>query len=503
MKLKKALMVVVAFLGLSLTLQSSADIQTELNDWFGGYSNVTMPGAYQGQAGGYYTGGNFSIHVPNRDVGTFANVTMPSFSGGCGGIDLDMGGFNLVNKDQIIQQLRAIGQNAKALAFSMAIGYVSSLLSAKMGDVKVWADKLNSMQMSSCEAAQNILAIGAKSLTKEQETTDQMICMGEKITNSGMTPDEARTACTSGGGGADRNSTVKGMGNVGLFTRGNLAWFAMMQSPWLQTDLDTAELIMNLTGTVLVVEDPAQAGNEAAPQVKFFGMASIEGTSGKSKDSYELQAVVHRLVMGESTEGFQGDIWMFKCDSSDRNSGVNSCQKLKNNGKVEKLNFSTITPVVDKVKTRINSIYNTIANPDATMDTADRAFIEATTAPIYRYILASASAFPGSPATRDVLLKQYIESIARSMVAHNMATVMKTIENSLNNPELNQGDDQKKAMYLANVQQIGQAFVQIRGDAEKEMEDIIAIQERSQKYERVIISRMSASMLNSAMFNTR
>lgn len=503
MKIKKVLVMVVATIGMSVTLQSSADLQGEMNNWFGGYSNSTPAGAYQSQAGGFYTGGNMTFRVPNRDIGGWASIQPPSFSGGCGGIDLDMGGFNLVNKDEIVQQLRAIGQNAKALAFSMAIGYVSSLLSSKMDQIKSWAQDLNLNQMSSCEAAAGIMALGARATGITQMSTDQVVCMEHKIASGGMTSDQARTACTSGGGGASRRSTVAGLGNVGPFTQGNVAWFAMMHSPWLKNDLNMAEVIMSLTGTIIVRPNDTVSENENRSQIIDVA-GSDDGSGGmRATVPYDIQLVVEKMVFGDVEEGFQGDVYVYKCDSANRTNDPSSCTKLANGGRPEKMNWGSITPVRENVVTRVRNIYNAINDPDATLGAQERTFVESTAAPIYRYILSSASAFRRTDPYGDFKLDQYMTAIARGIVAHNLATMMDVIKISMSRDQTNPGNDEKKAEFLKRVKSVQEALVAVRENSEEEMNQILAMQEQSQKYERVIISRMSASMLNSAMFTAR
>lgn len=505
MKMKKLLVMAVAAIGMTLTLQASADLQSEMNSWFDGYSNSAPAGAYQSQAGGYYTGGNMTFRVPNRDIGGWYSVQPPSFSGGCGGIDLDLGGFNLINKDEIVQQLRAIGQNAKALAFSMAIGYVSSLLSSKMDQIKSWAQDLNFNQMSSCEAAAGLMALGAKATGITQMNTDQIVCMEHKIASGGMTPDQARTACTSGGGGTSRRSTVAGLGNVGPFTQGNVAWFAMMHSPWLKNDLNMAELIMSLTGTVIVRPNETVSENENRSQVIYIDVAESDNGSGGTRTTapYDIQLVVEKMVFGDVAEGFQGDVYVYKCDGTNRTNDPSSCSKLANGGKPEKFDWSAITPVREGVITRVRNIYNAINDPEATLGAEERVFVESTAMPIYRYILASASAFRRTDPYGDFHLDQYMTAISRGVVAHNLATMMDVIRVSMSREQTNAAGDEKKELYLKRVKAVQDALVAVRENAEEEMRQIIEMQENAQKYERVIISRMSASMLNSAMFNAR
>ena len=55
-------------------------------------SNVTSPGSYKDQTGGYYTGGSVMARTGARNA-QLATVQMPGFRAGCGGIDAWSGGF--------------------------------------------------------------------------------------------------------------------------------------------------------------------------------------------------------------------------------------------------------------------------------------------------------------------------------------------------------------------------------------------------------------------------
>jgi len=59
-------------------------------------SNVTSPGSYKDQSGGYYTGGGVMARTGARNA-QLATVQMPGFRAGCGGIDAWSGGFSHIS----------------------------------------------------------------------------------------------------------------------------------------------------------------------------------------------------------------------------------------------------------------------------------------------------------------------------------------------------------------------------------------------------------------------
>lgn len=495
--MKKTLLITsFAVVGLLPSMAANANLQSEVNSWFdgSGYTNGAPAGAYQSQMGGYYTGGNISLRVPTREIGGWVSVQPPKFEGGCGGIDLDLGGFNMVNKDVIVQQLRAIGQNAKALAFTMAIKYISSLLGSTMETIKGFADGLNKMQLDSCEAAAGMLAFAGDGIGgmmgKEKEG-----CIQVQVAKNGLSYDEARTACTSGG---SRASTMAAEKNGRYFTDGNMAWFVMMQSPWLKTDLDTAEILMNLTGTVIVEKTPAGASTVGVPTV--IAPMALENCTGDTCMSIGMQTFLDAIVFGDEKKGIKGDILMVKCDSSVKTADEMGCGALQDGGKPVKVDMTGYPSIKQKVNTIVKGIYTKMYQKDTSLTAQEAAFVETVAMPIYRYILTSASAFRRNDPAQDFMLDRYLDNISRDIVATNLSSMLDNVKHHMTMDKTNPAADGYKQAYLSNIQGVQQALMGMREQSLKEMNYVLEMQELSQKYERVIISRMSAGTLSSTMF---
>ncbi|MES8077640.1 conjugal transfer protein TraH, partial [Cutibacterium acnes] len=117
MLLKKATALVTAF---AFTSTTSAMSMQELFDSVNAQGNVSNPAVLQGQTMNLYTGGSLFMRMPKRTY-QLATVTPPSWNAGCGGIDLFMGGFSFINKEQFEAILRNIGSNALGYGFKIAI----------------------------------------------------------------------------------------------------------------------------------------------------------------------------------------------------------------------------------------------------------------------------------------------------------------------------------------------------------------------------------------------
>lgn len=482
------------FLALSIVAvgfsPAQADMSSEMNKWFdeSTYSNGVSAGAYKSQIGGYYTGGNVAVRVPTKTVGNFGSIQFPSAKSGCGGIDLDLGGFNLVNKDQIVQQLRAIGQNAKALAFSMAIKYVSSLLGSTMDTVKEWADKLNGMQMDSCSAAANIMQFAGDMFTGNEEK-NVAVCIQIQVSKNNASYDQARRTCTSGGG---KMATLDSEGSKRVFSKGNMAWFAMMQVPWLKTDLELAELLMNITGTTIMQPNGSADPNEQTRSPMVKAPLALDGNSG-------METLMSTLIFGQSsTEGYKGKIKIFRC----ANLLVDElgCVDLKNGGERSDFDLTTVVGIKDRLKTRIASIYTKVHDKDATLDETEKAMIESVKAPLYRYILVSATAFNYSDANRDAVFNSYLDGLSRDLMATNLQSVFTEIAYHMDIDKLNPNLDQNKKNYYESIKNVMGFLAKVKDEAKRETDYALEMQSRAQQYERIITSRLSAGTFAATQF---
>ncbi|HPG01370.1 MAG TPA: conjugal transfer protein TraH [Kiritimatiellia bacterium] len=153
MRLKKITAVVLAC---TLTTQASAITMQELFDGVNANGNVSNPAALQGQTMNMYTGGSMFMRMPNRTY-NMASLTPPSWNAGCGGIDLFMGGFSFINKDQFVAMLKNIGSNALGYGFKLALQNLCPTCDNVMQALQATANQVNRLNIDSCEAAKGIV----------------------------------------------------------------------------------------------------------------------------------------------------------------------------------------------------------------------------------------------------------------------------------------------------------------------------------------------------------
>jgi conjugative transfer pilus assembly protein TraH len=145
MKLKRALAQVTALAtALMFTSAVCAESMKEIFDSLNANTNVSSPAILQGQTMNMYQGGSVFMRAPTRTY-NLVSFTPPSYSAGCGGIDLYMGGFSHINK------------NAIGYAFKLAIQNLCPTCDNVMTSLSDMANKVNRLNIDSCEAAKGIV----------------------------------------------------------------------------------------------------------------------------------------------------------------------------------------------------------------------------------------------------------------------------------------------------------------------------------------------------------
>lgn len=98
------------------------------------------------------------VRVRWGDLGTIrpVNITPPSFSVGCNGMDFSLGSISFMNFDEIVEKLKMVASAAPAFAFKMAIDTVCSQCATIMQDLEEIINMINNMSLDACKMAENI-----------------------------------------------------------------------------------------------------------------------------------------------------------------------------------------------------------------------------------------------------------------------------------------------------------------------------------------------------------
>lgn len=471
-------------IGLFIFIISSAsysDTAQRVNEWFDNmsYSNVTNPGVYEGQTARYITLGGVSTRAPITQPFNFINIQTPKFSAGCGGIDFYAGGFSAINADQFVENMRAIGENAQSLAFMLAIQVVSPQLSGVMEDINTWAQKLNQMNMDSCEAATALVG-GTLDLFGAQEGN----CTVKRMNLYGEDWNTANYNCTTGGQRKNTDSAGDSPNQI-AFTKGNLAWSVLMQDPIFRNDLEFAELIMNITGTIIISDSSSDDDGESS--IRYIDPTIDENGSFTERG----RNIYTALLMGRNSSQ---SLLYYRC-SENRNSDQDGCTNMTPN--LEAINPNWVG-LKERVSDEVIDIVEKIYDDEQLTDT-QIGIISSTRIPLYKYLAATAAYFPRG-FNIDAATTEYSDLIAQDILLRNLTAVIERTRQSITSLPNNMGSSDEAKQFRERLDNILKGLGELREKNTNDADLFIAMQTRIQSYERAVMSRLSSGMVQSSMW---
>lgn len=260
-----------------------ANVNNDMNNFFnklGFDGNATDARAWQGQAAGYATGGNFFIRNQVKQL-QIASFTPPSLNAGCGGIDAYLGSFSYIDSEQLQQFVKQLMQNSAGYFFDLALQTTVPELKQAKDFLQKMASDVNSMNISSCQAAQGIIG----GLWPTNTVQSQKICQ-DIAGETHMFADWAasRQGCTVGGQANKAYDRAPENMKDQVIKNKNLMWEVLQKNKMLDGDTELKELIMNLTGTLIFGEDnkvtttiPKANRQELIKALMYGGTIRIEG----------------------------------------------------------------------------------------------------------------------------------------------------------------------------------------------------------------------------------
>lgn len=298
-----------------------ASINNDMNKFFnklGFEANATQAHAWQGQAAGYATGGNLFIRNQVKQL-QIASFTPPSLNAGCGGIDAYLGSFSYIDSEQLQQFVKQLMTNAAGYFFDLALQTTVPELKSAKDFLQDRASEINSMNISSCQAAQGI--IGGLWPTNTVHT--QKICQdiaGE--TNMFADWAASRQGCTVGGQRDKAYEKAPANMKDGIMKEKNLMWEVLEKNAFVKDNTEMRELMMNLTGTLIFdskgdvkVTIPKVNRQDVIKALMEGGSMTIEGCVStvkclelRSKKITISKANALSQMTGKMIEGIQGKL---------------------------------------------------------------------------------------------------------------------------------------------------------------------------------------------------
>lgn len=258
------------------------DFNKQINNFFETFNinrNSSSAEYINSQLGVHFLGGNGVVRTGVYDVNPI-HTSLPSISAGCGGIDYALGGINIASSAEMKQALRNIASNGIAYSFLLSIETVSPVIASSMKQVQTWANQLNAININSCELGSSLV----QGMWPKSQRASAYICE-----HGGSTQPffkdliDAKHGCRNDHSAHQQVIDSIHKKNSEIFVGSyNIAWKALEK---FQLDVDTKNLFMNITGTIVVHDNPNETKKvsvyppqhkKAIDLLRFGGKVKIE-----------------------------------------------------------------------------------------------------------------------------------------------------------------------------------------------------------------------------------
>ncbi len=384
-------------LGLICVDASKAATMESVFDDLNGNVTYGGPAAVKTQTMNMYTGGNLTLAAPSRSY-NLMSVQAPTVNAGCGGIDLHLGGFSFISKEQFVQTLRNIGSNALGYGFKIALQNICPTCDNVMTSLQNIADKANALNISSCQDAKGIVIAAANEVLNTQYDT--------KVMNWGL----------SDGIFSDATEAYRQVKNIFNPAQRQAALEQVKQNnPDRKEDLPTGNITWQALSKV--------AGLSEVDKRRFMGLVGtiVFSEDGKVKPYYPTNdKVIEDLI----TKDGQVEIPYPSC----QNDAID-CMSPNFNVTVSADSYKRI--VLEKMQTMQDMIIN--RQDYGTRKAELLSFVNATDIPVYKIVALSASLGKNNGDASTLMMRKYSSLIAAKYAQAYIGTVANTVKKALRN----------------------------------------------------------------------
>lgn len=426
-------------------------------------SNVTTPGSYQDQTAGFYTGGSLVTRNAVRNV-QLATVKMPGYRGGCGGIDMWMGGFSHIKSGQLMEMLRNIGSAGASYVFMLGMQTISPQIYNTLNEMNNLATNINQTNINSCEVAAT--ALGGFWPKSDQASKHLCQSMGS---NLGAFSDwsAARQGCGAGG---DRERVFREKGSdprykdmfVGEF---NLAWKAIQANAFLSSDKELAQLFLTLVGSIIVRSGSAQTSYHRERSVvdKSYEVITLPGHADRDD-------VVTGLLMGGASP-------IYVCNDEACLHPTLSKVTIPDQHALQKRVHAILESLVQKI------------HEDGAPTEEEKDFLNSTRLPVYK-MLNVLTAFRKGHAPLDI--HQYADLIALDVLYRYVLEVIDIVHDGVSQLRSVQVDDSHMERFLKHLGVARERITVRRNNAFQHMDNVLSFIQSTQLIEKQLHMMMGS-----------
>lgn len=420
------------------------------------------PAAIQTQTMNYYHGGNISLSTPTRSY-NLVSAQAPSINTGCGGIDLHMGGFSFISKEQFVQLMRNIGSNALGYGFKIALQNICPTCDNVMTSLQNVADRINQFNINSCQAAKGIVHAAANEVFNTQYDT--------KVMEWGMVDGIYRD-------GADAYRNVKNIFNPQK--RREALEAARKRNPSREEDLPTGNITWNALSKV--------RGLSEIDKRRFMGLIGTVVLDDRGNHLYlPKESFITKKVISSNTEVL---MQIPACQNKD-------CTQMTWETFERQRSFKML------VNDRMNLIRKKISDrqPYGAVNDQVLAFVNATDIPVYK--IAALSASLNNSTMGEVMITKYSELIAAKYAQSYISMVASTLKNSLEYQRTNEAHAAKVQHIETLISRVSELESQLARDVEtlyNAAQTSYVVAQEVKMLENTIMSSMTSTIANSLQF---
>lgn len=317
---------ILAFAGLALmaaplSAYPSSFVKSVMSDFLGNMTNATSPSAFESAGRNVFSGGSIYSHgrIFNRSLMTF---TPPSFSAGCGGIDMYFGSFSFINTQQLVQLYRTIAQNAVGFLFKIALSVIAPQIDRILSYFQNMIQQLNSLLSNSCDLAQG--------LATDRLGTAKSLWDGARnaVVNNAKGMWDAIKNPTYGSPQAD---AVKREENAGTHEAedkdiyGNIVWKALTREGKQTSsskllvggtstfDRTMKEELMSMTGGVIIAKPESSSSSQSASSSGSNSTDAVQAVHG-----FRAVLDLNTFIEGAAYSDTGSKARVYKCDTEDQ-----------------------------------------------------------------------------------------------------------------------------------------------------------------------------------------
>jgi conjugative transfer pilus assembly protein TraH len=388
----------------------SSDISSALDDI--GAVNVTAASASMGQEGGFLTGGSgyLATKVKNLQV---ARVQTPSLDASCAGIDWTTGGISFIKADKLVEFGQSIMQNAIPFAVQLALKTWAPSIADQLQTMQDWAQKINNLNINSCEASQ--LAVGSIAGSFMEGKGKTFLCQSYKSQGNDASGWLAnQQGCSNDGTASSALDSAKSDNKLANLIKEdrNIVWYQFMKNGFLSKNTEVAEYLMSLSGTIIYGK--MDKNNNLEP-LKKAPLLTDSSTSG-----------INELLNGTTAKS---KVQIYKCDTK--------AQEGCKNPTTKKLVIAKIDALVPKISKLLQSMGQKYIT-DTGLSEEEKGLLEAIDLPVFGIIQSEIRA--GLPPQYDA----YAKIVANTVLVNYLSQIINEAMISINQNKSSSTDDDFK-----------------------------------------------------------